>query len=65
MKANMKYNYPAWKWVATQILLPFLWGILLTQPFHFHPVIEGMFNFCGKSNRDVKQSELVLLLYRK
>lgn len=57
MQANTKYSYAAWKWVATQILLSFLLGILLTQTFHFHPVIEDMFNFLEKYNRDVKQSD--------
>lgn len=36
----MKYNYPAWKWVATRFLLPFLWGILQKQTFHFYRLIE-------------------------
>lgn len=40
MKINMKYNYPAWKWVATQLLLPLLWGILQKQTFHFHSLME-------------------------
>lgn len=40
MKINMKYNYPAWKGVATQLLLPLLWGILQKQTFHFHSLME-------------------------
>lgn len=58
MQANMKYNYPACKWVATQFLLPFLWGILLTQTFHFHPVIEE-----GTSHSLIHVSSLQKIVY--
>lgn len=40
MQINMKCNYPAWKWAATQFLLPFLWGILQEQTFRFQSLIE-------------------------
>lgn len=43
MQINMKYNYPAWKWVATLFFFfPFILGILQKQAFHFHPLTEDI-----------------------
>lgn len=45
MQINMKYNYPAWKWVATLFFFPSILGILQKQAFHFHPLTEDVTSY--------------------